>query len=509
MNIFTKIFYNKSFWFLFLLGLNLAMGQMPVDLPYSAYCSLVALGFFWTKYQPMGSEALVWGLGFSFGYFGPTFFWIIEPFLVAPEKTGWLAPFALVCLVAILSLILSTCFYLASRFGSGSSKNKKVVLLFLFFLLSELIRSELVFDFPWGLISSIWINTPLSQSLALFGPYWLSAFTIFSAFLLSRLWLGSVVGFSILLALYSFGQDRLNTDLVEKLNSVKVRIVQPNIRQSEKWRPELASKFLSKHIDLSKSAKENGVDIVVWPETAISYEIQNKNLRNRISIDLDTELVLGVRRLDIENNKLFNSAIMLAKNGNILNTYDKIKLVPFGEYIPFGQFLANMQIFGLAVDGLIGFSSGTSKYYFNTDKLGIFKILICYEAIFSQDMLRSTQRPSWIIHITNDAWFGAFNGPQQHLALTRMRAIEQGLPIVRSANTGISAMIGPYGRIHSKLDLGNAAYIDETLPSALEPTPYYLMGPKLCNLLLLTGLMLTIVSLIIIKWIKKFIKKMG
>ena len=130
--------------------------------------------------------------------------------------------------------------------------------------------------------------------------------TIFSAFLLSRLWLGSIVGVSILLALYSFGQERLHTDLIDRLNPIKVRIVQPNIRQSEKWKPELASGFLSKHIDLSKSAKEHGVDLIVWPETAVSYEVQNeKKLRNRVSKELGINLVLGARRWDKKNNKLY------------------------------------------------------------------------------------------------------------------------------------------------------------------------------------------------------------
>ncbi len=504
MSVLTRVFVNKSFWFLFFLGLNLAMGQMPVDLPYLAYCSLVALGFFWIKYQPMSFEAFVWGLGLGIGYFGLTFLWIVEPFLVESEKTGWLAPLALLSLVTTLSLILSICFYLASRLGSGRNKNQRLILLFLFFLLSELIRSELLLDFPWGLISSMWINTPFAQSLAIFGPYWLSGFTLLSAFLFSRLWLGSILGLSVALALYSFGNDRLNKILVERVNPIKVRIVQPNIAQADKWKPELAVGFLSKHIKLSKSAKEHGVDLIVWPETAVSFEVQNeKKLRNRLSSDLGINLVLGARRWDRKNNKLYNSAFMLAENGDILDVYDKIKLVPFGEYIPFGQLFAKMQIFGLAEDGLIGFSSGDLKYHFNTEQLGIIKILICYEAIFAQDIRSSFQRPSWIIHITNDAWFGAFSGPQQHLTLVRMRAIEQGLPIVRSANTGISAIIGPYGRIHKKLELGNAGYLDGILPSALGPTPYFLIGPKFFNLLLLNVLLLTIVSLIFIKWMKK------
>jgi apolipoprotein N-acyltransferase len=407
-------------------------------------------------------------------------------------------------MVFSLSGILAICFYFASLFGYGHGKNQKVIILFLFIVLSELIRSELFLDFPWGLIASIWINTPLSQSLALFGPYWLSAITILSAFLLSRPWLGSILGLSIMLALWSFGYNRLNLPLVDRSHPVKVRIVQPNIKQSEKWKPELAASFLNKQVEMSKNAKETGVDIVIWPETAISYGVQDeKNLRELIAFDLDVALVLGARRFDKENKKLYNSAFLLAKNGDILNVYDKIKLVPFGEYIPFGKLLAHLGVFGLAEDRLLGFSSGEFKGLFETNEFGTVKILICYEAIFSDDMFLQDKRPSWMIHITNDAWFGSFSGPQQHLTLARMRAIERGLPLVRSANTGISAMIGPYGRIQSQLGLGKSGSIDEFLPSALKQTFYSRLGPQLWIFLLISVLILTIVILILIKLLNR------
>ena len=190
---------------------------------------------------------------------------------------------------------------------------------------------------------------------------------------------------------------------------------------------------------------------------------------------------------------------MLSKNGDILDVYDKIKLVPFGEYIPFGNFFAQLGVFGLATDQLIGFSSGEIDGVFETDKFGLFKVLICYESIFSESAATQNKRPSWIVHITNDAWFGAFSGPQQHLTLARMRAIEQGVPLVRSANTGISAIIDPFGRIHSKLNLGTSAYIDGVLPSALKPTLYSQVGERRLSFLLFIWLLLTIMTLIFIK----------
>ncbi len=502
MSSLRRILYRKSFWFLFLLGLNLATGQMPFDQPFSAFLSLVLLGFVWIWYDPFPSDAFIWGLGFSLGYFGVTFIWIMDPFLVEPRKTGWLAPGALLCMVGLLSLILSMCFFLAAKLGNGKSQNQRIIILFLFFSLSELIRSDLLLGFPWGLISSMWINTPISQMLALFGPFCLSCCTILSAFLITRFWFGSVLGVGILLVMLGYGYNRLGSPIFERPNPIKVRIVQPNIKQAEKWEPALAPVHLKKHIGLSKSAKENGIDLIIWPETATSYGIDQENkLRDLIADSLGVALILGSRRFDDKNKNLYNSAFMLAENGDILDVYDKIKLVPFGEYIPFGKLLNRINIFGFATDGLTGFSSGESIGLFKTNNAEIFKIIICYESIFSNGLVKPFARPSWIVHITNDAWFGDFNGPQQHLTLARMRAIEQGLPIIRSANTGISAIIGPYGRIHSKIDIDKANYLDHFLPASLKPTFYASIGARLCNLLLILVVMLTIVTLIFINLI--------
>ena len=497
-------FCDKFFWLLFFLGLNLSMGQMPFDLPFLAFLSLIMLGFLWTRYQPLKVEAFNWGLGFGLGYFSITFFWIVEPFFIEPLKTGLLAPFALIIMVGSLSLILSACFFYASKLGNGRNKTQRLMILWLFLLLSEFIRSQFIFSFPWGLISSIWINTPIAQALALFGPHWLSAIPILSAFLISTPWVGSILGLSMITILYGFGYDRLNLPEFHRLDQIMVRIVQPNVEQSDKWKPELAGVFLNKHIEMSKSAKENGVDLIVWPETSISYTIQKeKNVRQVILEDLGVPLVLGARRFDTERNKIFNSAFLLASDRVILDVYDKIRLVPFGEYIPFGDFLARFNIFGLATDGIIGFSSGESVDSFETDELGVFKILICYEAIFSADLNLLGSQPSWILHITNDAWFGTFSGPQQHLILARMRAIEQGIPIVRSANTGISAVIDSRGNVDSSLGLGVTGYLDVVLPPAFSTTLYSRLGEKVWNYSLIGLLILTIGSLIFIRIFNK------
>ena len=504
MKLITRIIYKKYFWWLFLIGLNLALGQMPFDFPFWSFSSLVLLGYIWEKYKPADYEALIWGLGLGFGYFGLTFFWIAEPFLVKVTETGWMAPFAVICLVTSLSTILSLNFFFAAKLGKGKSSASRLLILLIFLVLSEVLRSELLLSFPWGLISSIWINTPVAQGLSLFGPYWLSTLTITSAFLISRPWIGSLIGFSIIFTLYGFGYERLKVRTYERIEPIKVRIVQPNIEQTKKWNPKFAQLFLNKHIELSKSSAASSIDLIIWPETAVSYGIQNnKKIRDLLANDIGIPIVLGARRYDSKQKKLYNTAFILSEYGDVIDFYDKVKLVPFGEYIPFGKVLTSFSMFGLATDGLVGFSKGVLKNYISTKKFGSFLMLICYEAIFPRASDNLDNRASWLIHITNDAWFGSLSGPHQHLSLARMRAIEQGLPMVRSANTGISAIIDPYGGIISQIRIGHEGYLDGFLPARLAPTLYSRLGTDFFDFLIIGMLMLTIFILIIITFTKK------
>ena len=505
----TKIIFNKSFWWLLLIGLNLASGQMPFDFPFWSFCSLIVLGTAWVKYRPSANEALIWGLGLGYGYFGLTFFWLVEPFLVKASETGWMAPFAVIGLVSFLSIILSMNFFFAAKFSTGKSSTFSLIILSIFLVLSEVMRSELLLNFPWGLISAIWINTPVAQTLSLFGPYWLSTLTILSAFLISRPWIGSLIGFFIIIALYSFGYERLKSEVYDRVEPIKLRIVQPNIKQEDKWKPEFARQFLNKHIELSQHIASDNIDLIIWPETAVSYGVQNNlTIRKLISENINAPVVLGARRFDNKKNKLYNTAFLLSNRGSIIGFYDKVKLVPFGEYIPFGKILSDSNMFGLASNGLIGFSKGNSKNFLTTEDFGSFLILICYEAIFPGESHNLENRASWLVHITNDAWFGEVSGPQQHLTLARMRAIEQGLPMARSANTGISSIIDPYGRILSQLAIGYEGYLDGFLPAPLAPTVYSRLGNRFFNFLIMGMLMLTILGLIIITLINKLLRRL-
>jgi apolipoprotein N-acyltransferase len=234
-------------------------------------------------------------------------------------------------------------------------------------------------------------------------------------------------------------------------------------------------------------------DAVIWPETAIPWGLTYaENVLQEISAAASgTPVILGVQRT--EGMRHFNTLIALGPQGQVTQMYDKHHLVPFGEYMPLGDFAARFGIYGLAPQNGAGFSAGPGARLMDLGPLGRALPLICYEAVFAHDVNAAPARADFIIHATNDAWFGTYAGPQQHLAQARMRAIEQGLPVARVANTGITAMIDPWGRMTASIGLGQAGYIDAALPLPGAPTLYSRTGDvpyaALLGLLLALGLL--------------------
>ncbi len=486
-----------------LLGLCLAFGQMPFDLPLLAFFSLVLLGYLWQRLSLDLAGAFRCGFAFGFSYFAITFAWIIQPFLIEPYAFGWIAPFAFLGLVGILSICWAVAFSSAAYLSNGKSRLKKLLMLWATLSLMEIFRSDLIFNFPWGLISAIWINTSISQALSLCGPHGLTSIIILSAFLVSKPIFSSVLGSLLLSTLFFFGTKRLNEPLLPKNHQFYIRVVQPNIPQAEKWEPALAQEFLQLHLGLSKVEHDDNVDLIVWPETAINFFFEyDEEVQDTIRLNIDSPLILGLRRFEPKSKSLYNSAYVLDKNGEVEYIYDKTRLVPFGEYIPFDRFFSQFGIFGLATDGITGFTPGHKKEVVNILGIPPLAISICYETIFSSEINDRSKGAEWLLQITNDAWFGRFNGPPQHLTLARMRAIEQGLPLLRSANTGISGVVDSYGRVIKQLDIGERGYIDINLPSNLATTLYSRIGGRSMNLYIILVLLLTIVSLLFIKRLK-------
>jgi apolipoprotein N-acyltransferase len=254
-----------------------------------------------------------------------------------------------------------------------------------------------------------------------------------------------------------------------------VRLVQPNARQDQKWNAAYRDVFLNRLIELTSEG--NAPDLVVWPETAVPFLLDQIEDDLRIFSDAarSAPLVFGIQRRDVQS-RYYNSLVVMGAGGVVESIYDKRHLVPFGEYIPGGRLLGRFAPSGLASNLGGGFTSGSTEGAVILPGIGAAVALICYEGIFAEEISYGRDRPRLLLLITNDAWFGEAVGPQQHLAQALLRAIEQGLPMVRVANTGISAMIDAKGRVTASLPMGVDGALDAALPRALPATVYSRTG---------------------------------
>lgn len=270
----------------------------------------------------------------------------------------------------------------------------------------------------------------------------------------------------------------------------RVRVVQPNAPQHQKWDPHYIPVFYDLALQLSDASQ---ADLVVWPETALAEvfnyaEPQLAQIAQRVA---PAQAIIGGRRL--EGPRGYNSIAVIGEGGGVTDIYDKHHLVPFGEYLPLPQVLSVLGFGTFTASEGYGFSAGAGPRLLDLGAAGRALPLICYEAIFPRD-LRGTERPDFLLHLTNDAWFGRFSGPQQALAQARFRAIETGLPMVRAANTGISAVIDPRGEIRHSVPLGRAGAFTEVIPAASEPTLYARFGEVGIFVLLIVLLLIGILG---------------
>ena len=263
------------------------------------------------------------------------------------------------------------------------------------------------------------------------------------------------------------------------IDGVRLRLVQANVAQHHKWKPELREALFKRHLQLSAQDGVEGITHIIWPETAIPYFIADDPLRRQAIaavVPRDGLVISGALRKsagEAESVDLWNSVYAIDDQGRIVGSYDKFHLVPFGEYVPFRQVLT----FAKITYGAIDFSAGPGPRTLRLPGLPPVSPLICYEAIFPHQVVDRDDRPKWLLNVTNDAWFGLSSGPFQHFASARVRAVEQGLPLVRAANTGISGVVDAYGRVTARLGLGHAGVVDATLPVALDGlTPYARWG---------------------------------
>jgi len=316
---------------------------------------------------------------------------------------------------------------------------------------------------------------------------------------------GLVVATGIGLAFWIVGTTRLANSPVIFDDSVKLRIVQPNIAQKEKWKPVNRDWIFNRYLSLSDkaNAQESSIGAIthlIWPESAVPFLLEESPKELAKIGDLLPENVTlltgGLRRPDSNvasgsSGKVYNSVLVINDEGKVENRYDKSHLVPFGEYLPLAEILEPLGLRKL-VEVPDGFLPGPGPRTVPVPGAPSVSPLICYEAIFPGSVIASGQRPGWMLNVTNDAWFGVSFGPKQHFAQVRMRAVEEGLPLVRAANTGISAIIGPYGRIIKQLPVGVQGVIDGRLPRPVAPTVYSMMRNMFCAILILLGILMSL-----------------
>ncbi|WP_298849759.1 apolipoprotein N-acyltransferase [uncultured Ruegeria sp.] len=471
------------------LGAVGAFGQAPHGYWIATVLALILIAPVFLASETRARAGWV-GWFFATGYFAHALSWIIEPFQVDAQRHAWMAPFALVFMAGGLALFWAVAFRLSRHVGA--TVLPQGILLVATLSLAELARGYVLTGFPWAGVSQAWVDTPVVQVLSLVGPYGLNALTfaitipigaaLFQDISLHRL--AGPMGFALAFAILVVGYASARPPVQEGPHTV--RVIQPNAPQHQKWDPAYAPLFFARQIDFSAALPKP--DLIVWPETAVPAWLGSAQpfLEAIADAAQGTPVVLGIQRGD--GPRIYNSMVYLDETGQRAGLYDKHHLAPFGEYVPFGDLLGRFGIRGLAATTGHGFSAGAGPDLLDIGKLGKALPLICYEAVFAQDVNGAPGRSDFLLQITNDAWFGTRSGPYQHLAQARMRAIEQGLPMIRSANTGISAMIDPLGQITASLTLGKAGYVDANLPLPQRPTVYSRIGdsPVLLVLLFLT-----------------------
>ena len=453
----------RALWLPLGLGVVMATGQAPLGLWWATLAALAVLLHLLARVTPWQAAWMGWFAGA--GYFGAALFWIVSPFMVDAARDGWMAPFALVLMAFGLALFWALACGVALRAGSP--------LLALVTALSaaELARGYVLTGFPWALIGHVWIDTPPVQVAALIGPGGLTLLTLTVAALAAGRHL--VPAGAVIAAMWGFGLWQLAKS-PPTAPDVTLRLVQPNAAQDAKWDPDHAQMFFDRL--MTATAAPGEVDLVIWPETALPYLIvYNPELPAMIGgAARGASVVVGLQR--VEGVRGWNSLQILDPKGDVLASYDKHHLVPFGEYIPLGDMA--YERFGLqafAAQTGNAYTAGPGPRVLDLGRLGRVLPLICYEAVFPQD-LRTAIRPDWLLQITNDAWFGTLTGPFQHAAQARLRAVEQGLPLVRVANTGVTQLVDARGRITAALPFGTDGFLDAALPGPLPPTPYSRFG---------------------------------
>ncbi|MDA9654878.1 apolipoprotein N-acyltransferase [Pelagibacteraceae bacterium] len=498
-----NIYYKYKIIFIFLAGCIASLGFAPYNLflfTIISFCySLIILEN--TKEK---KKAFFLGLIFGLGHQVASLYWIAISFDIANYGGYTFGALAVIFLSIFLSLITATSFFLIKIFSNRLNNISSAVLIIIIFSLSDWVRGNILWEFPWTPISAIWAFSKLTISpFAILGSWGYSLITfslIVGIYFLKHNLKHGFLMISPFILLLLLGLFPVKKHIGES-SRINVRLVQPNIEQSDKWNTKKLDEHLKKLINLSNIKSLKKIDLVIWPETSVPFDIEksNKQFRERLT-DVNNLIVGAIRKTETVNNlKFFNSLFLIKDSFKHILYHDKLKLVPFGEFIPFRKHL-KFKKFTL---GGIDFSYGKQVKVLELNSNVKILPLICYEVIFPKITREKSNQYNLIVNITNDGWYGKSSGPYQHLALAKIRAVQEGKFLLRAANTGVSAIINQDGEIIEKIGLGRKGIIDKELVLIKKNTMYSKFGDNIFFLLIILLFFLLIIININYKWVKK------
>ncbi len=414
-----------------------------------------------------------WWFGFGLNLIG--LYWITEAILIEAARFWWCVPLAVPALAATLAVFIAFAAGVARLARAGWPR---LLALAGAWVLGDLARQFIGTGFPWNLWGSVWelpgrAGDVLIQPAALVGVHGLTLATVLLAGLPLLGWGFRAAGAALLAAWVAFGIVRTAAPPAPATGVTAV-LVQGDIAEGQKWTPALALGIFRRYLDLTRDGVARagaGPKVVIWPETASPYLLGRDPTARQMIAEAagGAPALVGSVRFDAQGRPR-NTLFALTPNGAVAGLYDKWHLVPFGEYQP-DWFPLPIQI----VPGG-GFAGGPGPQTLRVPGLPPFAAIICYEAIFPSQIVDEAARPDWIVNITNDAWFGNSTGPRQHLAAVRLRAVEEGLPVLRAANTGITAAIDARGHELGRIGLDRPGVLVVGLPGKLPATPYARAG---------------------------------
>lgn len=451
-----------------------------------------------------GRRAFAGGYWFGFGFFACGFFWINNALLLDLPRLGWLIPLSFFGSGAFFGLFVAF-----PAFLSHYCKNSygKILSFAVWWTVFEWIRSFIFTGFPWNLLGSVLaFNDAGIQLASVIGTYGLSLLTIVFVSLPSAFFVDNdrkraiiVNGAALPLlaaAIWGFGCWRLHRLPDNEFSSIRVRIVQPSIPQQIKWQPEALVDNLNTYIELSRQELPSDTKLVIWGETANTFSpVLEPQYLESLALAVPPGGYLITGSIDYAFNDAvnrwqpLNSMIALDGKQQVVANYDKSHLVPFGEYIPFRRWLPGK--LRTVTNFISDFGAGNGVETIRLPGVPPFGVLICYEVIFPAEVVNRADRPQWLINLTNDGWYGISAGPYQHLVAARLRAAEEGLTMVRAANSGISALISKTGTILEEFPLQKSGQFDFYLPQALSVHTVYgkyhnFITIMLCSLILIS-----------------------